>query len=142
MGDVHDDEDDERPRVGEPLPGADRARIDPAKLLRYVLDPDSPVGRNKAIVFERALGIGKDDWEYLRDSILAELPRQAVYLERPPKRADERTTWGVLVPIRGLGHQVGRELLVTTAWEIVDDRPELKTALVASQRMQRETKGN
>jgi hypothetical protein len=92
-------------------------------------------------VFERALGIGADDWEYLRDSILAELPRQVVYVERPPRGPDERTTWGVLVPIRGVGHQVGRELLVVTAWEMVGDRPELITALVAGRRMQRKTDG-
>ncbi len=56
------------------MPGADIARIDSDKLLRYALDPASKMGRHKPIVFERALGIGPEDWKHLRDSILRAVP--------------------------------------------------------------------
>jgi hypothetical protein len=36
------------PRVGEPLLGADRARIDSDKLLRYALDPGSTTSPSAA----------------------------------------------------------------------------------------------
>ena len=52
------------------LPQADRAHIDARKLRDYALNPDHPKGRHKARVFQSALGVGRDDWEYLRDQIL------------------------------------------------------------------------
>ena len=36
-----------------------RITIDPRKLTEYALNPDNPVGRHKAYVFERALGFTK-----------------------------------------------------------------------------------
>ena len=67
-GDEHVDE--QQPRVGEPLPQASAAYIEPEKLVDYALDTQHPVGRHKAAVFRQALDIERDDWEYLRDRIL------------------------------------------------------------------------
>ena len=39
--------------------------IDPRKLTEYALNPDNPVGRHKARVFEQALGFTKDNYEIL-----------------------------------------------------------------------------
>jgi hypothetical protein len=121
-------DDPTEPRVGQPLPAAGNAYIDPAKLIRYALDPDSPRGRHKAIVFERALGIGQRDWRYLRDCILDALPHEPVVTVRGPRSPDQRTTWAVHVPVTGLN---GCESSVITAWKIVGQRPELTSIRVA-----------
>jgi hypothetical protein len=123
----------DHPRLGAPLPRAKEAFIDPAKLTRYALDPASPRGRHKAAVFRRALAIDAGDWRYLRDQILAELPTSSVSSVRRPGRAEEVTTWGVILPVKGLN---GRELLVRTAWKLVNGRPVLTSAVVAKKRRQ------
>ncbi|MBC3841826.1 hypothetical protein GXW82_21215 [Streptacidiphilus sp. 4-A2] len=45
----------------ETLPGADDAVINPAKIYDYALNPDHPVGMNKARVFDSALGFTLDN---------------------------------------------------------------------------------
>jgi len=52
------------------LPNAHRALIDPAKLRDYLLSQLHPVGRFKAAFFI-ALGYSTDQWEVLRDDLLA-----------------------------------------------------------------------
>ncbi len=52
------------------LPAAERAYIDPAKVQDYLLSSVHPVGRFKAVVFQ-ALGYKTDEWEKLRDDLLA-----------------------------------------------------------------------
>jgi hypothetical protein len=128
----------DQPRLGHPLPGAEHARINPAKLLRYVLDPDSPQGRHKAAVFEAVLGIRKRDWRYLSERILEGL------LEHPvssiqPAGAEKVATFGVRIPVKGLH---GRDAVVITSWRIVDGRPELTSARVAKRRWQAKEGGS
>lgn len=41
------------------VPNADGAQIDPKKVIEYALSPEHPVGRNKARVFEAALGFNQ-----------------------------------------------------------------------------------
>ncbi len=43
------------------LSGANKAKIDPRKLTEYALNPNHPVGGNKAKVFESALGFNKSN---------------------------------------------------------------------------------
>jgi hypothetical protein len=62
---AHDDPPDV-PRIGKPIPNAGGARVDLAKLVRYALDPDHPVGRHKATVFQRTLGIERPTLVTLR----------------------------------------------------------------------------
>jgi hypothetical protein len=133
------DEDLEQPRIGQPLPQADNACIDPEKLISYALDPDSSVGQDKARVFRRALDIERDDWEYLRDCILDQLPDHPVTDVRVPVTERGTHTWEVLVPIQGLGMQSERRLLVITAWKMVNGRPELATIRVAPKNRQLRT---
>jgi filamentous hemagglutinin len=40
---------------------ADKIYIDPRKLTHYVLDPNSPHGKYKAVLFEKLLGFTKDN---------------------------------------------------------------------------------
>ncbi len=105
--------------------------IDADKLVAYALDPENPVGKHKAAVFGRALGIERDDWSYLHDAIMEGLPHCPVSDQRAPMREDERFTWEVLVPIQGLGQQRNRTLLVITGWEMVEGVPRLVTTRVA-----------
>lgn len=44
---------------------ADHIAIDPRKFTQYALDPNSPYGKHKAIVFERALGITLKNYDIL-----------------------------------------------------------------------------
>jgi hypothetical protein len=52
------------------LPNADRAFVDPAKIRDYLLAATHPVGRFKARFFV-SLGYAEEQWERLRDDILA-----------------------------------------------------------------------
>jgi len=52
------------------LTSVERAHIDPAKVRDYLLSPVHPVGRFKSVVF-KALGYKAEEWEVLRDDLLA-----------------------------------------------------------------------
>ena len=56
------------------LPGAERALIDPRKLSEYALNPDHPVGGNKARVFESVLGFNAGN----ADELMGQLRRGVV----------------------------------------------------------------
>lgn len=95
-------------------------------------------------MFRQALDIGRDDWEYLRNTILEALPHHPVTDVRESPVTDVREsehahaapTWEVLVPMQGLGTRAERRLLVITAWEMIDGRPGLVTARVAPRKRQ------
>jgi hypothetical protein len=53
------------------LPNGDRAFVDIAKLRDYSLDPAHKEGRHKARVFAAALGLTRNDTDWLRDQLLA-----------------------------------------------------------------------
>ena len=52
------------------LPDAAKAVIEPSKVRDYLLSSSHPVGRFKAVVF-LALGYTQENWEKLRDDLLA-----------------------------------------------------------------------
>ena len=56
------------------LPGADEAQIDERKVLGYALNPDHPVGGNKARRFKAALGYDQSNAGELLAAIRAALP--------------------------------------------------------------------
>jgi hypothetical protein len=57
------------------VPNAERAILDIRKLADYCLSPEHPRGRHKARVFRDALGLNRDDAEWLRAALLAGLRR-------------------------------------------------------------------
>ena len=67
------------------LPNGDRAIVPIEKLTQYALDPSHPMGRHKARVFARALGVTAEN----ADLLLAELLRAAATREATPGEADE-----------------------------------------------------
>lgn len=96
-----------RLRKGARLPYPERATIDPRKLTEYALDPDNGP---KAKGFAK-LGIFRDDWRYVHDEILAQLPNaEATHgdISNPA-----RPSFEVHIPIRGLN---GREGVLVTGW--------------------------
>lgn len=64
------------------LPNAARAVVDRAKLAGYALNPDHPVGRNKARVFRATLGVTQDDAGLLEAALLAAVAEHDGALER------------------------------------------------------------
>ncbi|MFQ5770948.1 MAG: DUF6883 domain-containing protein [bacterium] len=91
------------------IPNADRAVVDIRKLRDYCLNPMHDEGKHKARLFERTLGMTRDDAEELRDILLqavkihhAQLGRRDEYgqrytldfmLEWQGKRAQIRSGW-------------------------------------------------
>lgn len=61
--------------VANKLPNYQKAVVDIKKLTDYALNPEHPVGGNKARVFKSALGYTKSNAEQLRTTIIKQLPK-------------------------------------------------------------------
>jgi hypothetical protein len=89
-----------------------RVIIDPRKLTEYALDPESPWGRHKAIVFEQTLGFTREKYA----DLLTQIEGQALNAEATFHSQDEfgrRYTVDLL--IRGTE---GRQAVVRTGWVV------------------------
>ena len=108
------------------LPNAESAELPVDKLRDYALNPAHPRGQHKARVFRSALGIGRDDWEYLRDQILSRVTSASV-------ASITSTVYGFLyeVPILVEGLN-GETHEVITAWHVAEEEeiPQLVSAYV------------
>jgi hypothetical protein len=90
------------------LPNPDRAVVDAAKVRDYLLSPEHPVGRFKAVVLQAA-GYRRDDWQQLQRDLLA-----TAHLE---PAAVAETVYGRKFEIPAiLGTSAGRPLSVTVVW--------------------------
>lgn len=106
------------PKIGEPLPGAESAIIDPKKLRDYALNADhAGDGRHKARVFASALGYSRDDWPTLRAQLL-----QGVRTAHVHRVAEDRAHPSCCVAIDVDGHD-GRRARVQTRWHYSDSNP-------------------
>ena len=107
------------------LPNADTAVVDIAKLRDYCLNPNHPVGKHKARVFNSALGLAAGDAEYLCDAIL----EAALILDVALGVQDEYGWWFTLDLM--LVTDAG-QATVRTGWIIrtEEDCPRLTTAYV------------
>jgi uncharacterized protein DUF6883 len=101
------------------LPNYTNAVIPREKLERYCLDPEhvsfafgKSSGKDKARVFQAALGFGKSDWELLKIRILEELPYQEAILGHEDEHGKR---YNVHVSITGPN---GHTVTVLTAWII------------------------
>ena len=108
------------------MPNHENAQIDPNKIVNYALNPNHPVGGNKASVFESALGFNQSNANQLMAQIKQQLPNNPAVL-------GERTQHGQLfrvdMPITGPN---GNTVTVRTGW-IIDTGstiPRLTTAYV------------
>jgi uncharacterized protein len=104
------------------------------KLATYSLAMGHDVGGPKAILFERLLGVTRNDLDHLAAEILTGVLAAPVTRSwlNPPFGAG----CGVLVPVRGVGIHESRVMRVTTGWELryVGDRPRLVTAYIKGRR--------
>lgn len=92
-----------------------RVAIDPRKLTEYALDPDNPVGRHKALVFERALGFTKDNYR----ALLEQIEHAALSAEAYLKLTDTHGRhYSVDLEITGLW---GQRAVVRTGWLVAPD---------------------
>jgi hypothetical protein len=108
------------------LPRASAAEVPEEKLRDYVLSPEHPLGRHKARVFAATLGIGRDDWAYLRDQIQARLAESPVTAIRP--KPPHGVEYEIRMTIEGLN---GESHPVVTGWLVPDvEPPRLVTAYV------------
>jgi hypothetical protein len=113
------------PEGSHALIGADKAIINPTKLTEYALNPDHPVGKNKARVFESALGFNRGN----ADELMAQLQHGVKNNTPIAGKVDqygERFT--VEIPVKGpKGNGV-----VTSGWiyKPGSEVPELTTILV------------
>jgi filamentous hemagglutinin len=120
------------PTIGQPLPSSQHAHGVESKLRAYSLNPEHEVGAHKARVFQRALGIGLDDLDYLVDQVLVGIG------DAPISDVRDNSPHGILcevvVAVQGIGAADGRSVSVTTSWEYrsPEDAPRLVSAYVES----------
>lgn len=107
------------------LPNCEQAFITVEKLRDYCLNPLHPTGKDKAVVFESALGLTNQQADFLKKAIFEALPKS----EATPGREDQYgKRYTVDVKIRNLG----QEAWVRTGWIIKKDEsfPRLTTCYV------------
>ncbi len=108
------------------LPNAEHAIVDIAKLQDYCLDENHPVGKHKARVFQRVLGLTRADAWTLRQTILDAVKAQD---DAVAGECDEYgTRFTVDVQIDGPAGAA----MVRTGWIIRtdEDMPRLTTSFV------------
>jgi len=93
-------------------PNFENPKFDDRKLTEYALNPDHPVGKNKARVIESATGLGRDDAAAVKQQILDQVKQG----DPIPGKVDEHgTRWNKDVTLTGPNGTI----TVRTAW-IVD----------------------
>jgi hypothetical protein len=114
---------EERSEASVRLPGGDRAVIEAAKLRRYLLSSQHPLGRFKSAFF-RGLGYTESNWRRL-DSDLRDVARLG------EARVGQESAYGQKYEVRStLRGPFGRRAEVVTVWIVVagDDFPRFVTA--------------
>lgn len=105
-----------------PLENADRAIIDPEKLLGYLLSETHPVGRYKAAFFF-SLGYSADEWRILEGDLRRHVANEA----GPARETPFGRKYQVRASIKGPN---GRSAQLVTFWIILsrEDFPRFITA--------------
>lgn len=91
-----------------PIPNADRAIVDEAKVRNYLLNPAHPDGGSKAIWFQ-SIGYCDDDWQDLRDDLLM-IAKTCTAFDI------ENTRFGIKYKARGIIGRSKRTAVVLTVW--------------------------
>ncbi len=97
---------------------AESIRIDPRKLVLYALNPDSPLGRHKAVHFEKVLGFKQDNHTELLRQLECGAMRAEVSFHSEDKFGKRYTT-DILV-----NGTEGRNAVVRTGWIIPPESAE------------------
>ena len=117
---------EEADRAENIIPNVGNASIDSRKLTDYALNPEHPVGGNKAKVFESALGYNKSNAEEFMQQIYEKLPGGRATLGKLDEFGQRYT---VDISITGPN---GNTVEVRTGWIIkkASDTPALTTIFV------------
>ena len=117
---------EEADRAKNIIPNVGNASIDSRKLTDYALNPEHPVGGNKAKVFESALGYNKSNAEEFMQQIYEKLPGGRATLGKLDEFGQRYT---VDISITGPN---GNTVEVRTGWIIkkASDTPALTTIFV------------
>ncbi|NOT57610.1 MAG: hypothetical protein HOP18_23640 [Deltaproteobacteria bacterium] len=91
---------------------ASRLVIDPRKLTEYALDSDNPLGRHKALVFEKRLGFSKTNATSLQRQIEALATSTEAVLQRTDQYGRH---YRVDIEVSGAA---GQQAVVRTGWTI------------------------
>ncbi len=107
------------------LPNAERAFVDIAKLRDYSLDAAHEEGKHKARVFASALGLTRNDADWLRDELLAVARTQDCRLGR-------RTNHGQRYVLDFTLARHGKSARLRSVWNVRpgEDFPRLITCYV------------
>jgi hypothetical protein len=111
------------------LPNAERAFVDSAKLTEYLLNPDHPVGGDKAAYFAR-FGFHRSACRVLEIALLAHVVDGDLV-------EDSETLYGLQYAVEGrLVTPDQRNPIVRTVWMVAfgEDRPRFATAYPARSR--------
>jgi hypothetical protein len=107
-----------------------RVVIDIRKLTDYALNPDNPIGRHKALVFERSLGFTRNNYA----SLLQQLETQALDAEASLPHPDQHGQhYRVDLEVTGVA---GQREIVRTGWLVApgSDEARLVTLYVPRKR--------
>ena len=92
-----------------------RLVIDPRKLTEYALNPDNPVGADKAVMFQRHLGLTRDNYQPLLEQISSQTLEAEAILGLTDEHGQRYR-----VDLEIIGTQGQREI-VRTAWIVEPD---------------------
>jgi hypothetical protein len=95
----------------------ERLVIDPHKLSDYALDPASPYGKHKAVLFEKLLGFTQDNYA----DLIRQLEQRCLHAEATFHSEDdfgERYTVDVLID-----GATGQQATVRAGWIVLTDEP-------------------
>lgn len=80
------------------LPAGEHAVVEDAKLLDYVLNPEHPIGRHHAKLFERLLGISRLNFQVLKEQLLEAAMSREVEAGNPSPFGQK---FEMRIPVRG-----------------------------------------
>jgi len=92
------------------LPQHEKAVIPIEKLRDYALDPNHPMGKNKARVFKATLGIERDHADALSKVLRSTLFRSPAVQGRKSQYGEHWTTYHEIVGLSG------QPVVITVAW--------------------------
>jgi hypothetical protein len=100
------------------MPRAGDAVVEEAKLVRYLLDPESPEGSAKAKFFKETLGIEAGEWRHLAAQLKQGLAKAPVL--NKVRSGQWGVRYEVVTNIRGLN---GSLAAVLSAWQVEPNEP-------------------
>jgi hypothetical protein len=94
--------------------------VDARKLIDYALDPENPIGRHKAMVFERCLGFTRDNYALLQQQV----EFHALDAEASLQRTDQHGRH-FRVDLEVTGSE-GQQEIVRTGWLVTSGSDEAR----------------